>query len=63
MGQLQWMDYELLLPALRPLFLTSGLPPSSVELLIKDAQNDLYRPSYPLSTRLHIAYATKRFNS
>ncbi|KAF9535292.1 S-adenosyl-L-methionine-dependent methyltransferase [Crepidotus variabilis] len=62
-GQLQWMDYDLLLPALRPLFLCSGLPPSSVDLLIKDAQNDLYNPPYDPSTRLHIAYATKRFTA
>jgi hypothetical protein len=58
-GQLQWMDYELLLPALRPLFLCSGLPPSTVDRLIQDAQHDLYHPSFPASTLLHIAYASK----
>ncbi|KAF9483753.1 S-adenosyl-L-methionine-dependent methyltransferase [Pholiota conissans] len=60
-GQLQWMDYELLLPALRPLFLCNGLPPSIVDRLIQDAQHDLYHPAYPLSTLLHIAYASKCF--
>ncbi|KIM49057.1 hypothetical protein M413DRAFT_406168 [Hebeloma cylindrosporum] len=58
-GQLQWMDYELFLPALRPLFLCNGLPPSTVDRLIQDAQHDLYHPSFPPSTLLHIAYASK----
>jgi len=61
-GQLQWMDYELFLPALRPLFLSCGLPPSTVEMLIRDAQHDLYHPSYPASTLLHIAYASRRYH-
>lgn len=54
------MDFDLLLPALRPFFLCSGLPPSRVDRLIKEAQHDLYHPSYPTSTRLHIVYANKR---
>jgi len=54
------MDFDLLIPALRPLFLNSGLPPSRVDRLIKDAQHDLYHPSYPTSTKLHIVYANKR---
>lgn len=54
------MDYDLLLPALGPLFLNSGLPPSGVERLIKDAQNDLYHPHYSLFAKLQIAYAIKR---
>ncbi|KAH9484351.1 Secondary metabolism regulator LAE1 [Psilocybe cubensis] len=58
-GQLQWMDYELFLPALRPFFLCSGLPPSTVDRLIRDAQHDLYHPSYRPSTLIHIAYASK----
>ena len=59
-GQLQWMDFDLLIPALRPLLLHSGLPPSRVDRLIKDAQHDLYHPSYLPSTKLHIAYANKK---
>ena len=58
-GQLQWMDYELLLPALRPLLLCNGLPPSTVDRLIQDAQHDLYPPAFPPSTIIHIAYASK----
>ena len=59
-GQLQWMDYELFLPALRPFFLCSGLPPSTVDRLIKEAQHDLYYPPFSPSTQLHIAHASKR---
>jgi len=58
-GQLQWMDYELFLPALKPLFFSSGLPEAKVERIISDAQRDLYYPSLPLSAQLHIVYATK----
>ncbi|KAF5330891.1 hypothetical protein D9619_005636 [Psilocybe cf. subviscida] len=61
-GQLQWTDYELLLPALRPLFLQHGLSPTNVDRLIQDAQHDLYHPAYPPSTRIHVAYANKRYN-
>jgi hypothetical protein len=60
-GQLQWMDYELFLPALRPLFLSNGLPPSLVDRLIKEAQQDLYYPTFSPYTTLHIAYASKCF--
>ncbi|KAF9464756.1 S-adenosyl-L-methionine-dependent methyltransferase [Collybia nuda] len=60
-GQLQWMDYELFLPALRPLFLSFGMPQSTVHRIIADAQQDLYHPSVPLSARLHIVYASKRY--
>ncbi|KAF9564595.1 S-adenosyl-L-methionine-dependent methyltransferase [Agrocybe pediades] len=60
-GQLQWMDYELFLPAVRPLFLHCGLPPSTVEMLIRDAQHDLYHPSYDVSSLIHIAYASRRY--
>ncbi|PPR03621.1 hypothetical protein CVT24_007737 [Panaeolus cyanescens] len=61
LGQLQWMDYDSLLPALRPLFLSSGIPPSRVEQLIKDAQHDLYYPTFPLTTTVNITYGSKRF--
>jgi len=54
------MDYDLFLPALRPLFLSSGVPPSSMERLIKDAQDDLYHLPSSTFAKLHIAYATKR---
>lgn len=58
-GQIQWMDYELFLPALKPFFLSSGIPESKVERIIADAQQDLYYPSASLSTLLHIVYASK----
>ncbi|GLB34900.1 putative methyltransferase [Lyophyllum shimeji] len=58
-GQLQWMDYELFLPALKPFFLCSGLPEAKAERIISDAQRDLYYPSLPLSAQLHIVYASK----
>jgi hypothetical protein len=60
-GQLQWMDYDLFLPALKPIFLTLGIPPSQVDRIIKDAQHDLYYPSTCQSNRLHIVYASKRW--
>ncbi|KAK0197041.1 S-adenosyl-L-methionine-dependent methyltransferase, partial [Armillaria mellea] len=59
-GQLQWMDYELLLPALRPFFLTVGLPETKVRSLIADAQQDLYHPSVHLSCLTYIVHASKR---
>jgi hypothetical protein len=58
-GQLQWMDYELFLPALKPLFLSKGIPPSRVDRIINLAQHDLYHPSVCQFTRLHIVYAFK----
>ena len=60
MGQLQWMDYELFLPAVKPLFLSAGLSESNVKRIIADAQRDLYYPSARISAHLHIVYASKR---
>ncbi|KAK1228422.1 hypothetical protein PQX77_008560 [Marasmius sp. AFHP31] len=59
-GQLQWMQYEHLLPALKPLFLSMGLPETYVRALIGNAQQDLYDPLLNLSTHIHIVYATKK---
>ncbi|KAJ7040634.1 S-adenosyl-L-methionine-dependent methyltransferase [Mycena alexandri] len=61
-GQLQWMVYNLLLPALKPMFLALGLPETSVDQIIKDAQHDLYYSKFKLSSRLRIAYAIRRRN-
>jgi len=58
-GQLQWMDYELFLPAVKPLFLSAGVSESKVERIIADAQHDLYYPGVSISTHLHIVYASK----
>lgn len=53
------MDYELLLPALIPFFLSAGLSESNVKRIIVDAQHDLYYPGAHVSTHLHIVYASK----
>ncbi|KAJ7285772.1 S-adenosyl-L-methionine-dependent methyltransferase [Mycena rebaudengoi] len=59
-GQLQWMAYDLLLPALKPLFLFLGIDEAKVDRLIKDAQRDLYESEYRLSSHLHIVYGVRR---
>ncbi|KAK2466867.1 hypothetical protein APHAL10511_001125 [Amanita phalloides] len=59
-GQLQWLDYDLFIPALKPLFLSTGVPESSVDRVIKEAQRDLYYPSTPYFTLIHVVYAVKR---
>ncbi|KAF8636569.1 hypothetical protein AX17_003380 [Amanita inopinata Kibby_2008] len=61
-GQLQWLDYDLLVPALKPFFLTSGISESNVDRIITEAQRDLYYPSVPFSTLVHVVHATKRFH-
>ncbi|KAF6765257.1 S-adenosyl-L-methionine-dependent methyltransferase [Ephemerocybe angulata] len=61
-GQLQWMDYELLIPALLNLFLSQGIPQEEVDVIIGQAQHDLYYPTVPLMAHIHIAYASKRPN-
>ena len=59
-GQLQWMDYELLIPALQPFFLSSGMSAEDVTQIVQDAQHDLYYPDVPFLAHIHISYATKR---
>ncbi|KAF8746146.1 hypothetical protein AX14_000191 [Amanita brunnescens Koide BX004] len=59
-GQLQWLDYDLFIPALKPFFLSMDLPESNVDRILKDAQRDLYYPSTPFFTLIHIVYALKR---
>jgi len=68
MGQLQWMDYEALLPAARPLFKTAGLMEERVARVISEAQEILYRPNFQngalrLYTRIYVVYANKRMGS
>ncbi|KAF8892535.1 S-adenosyl-L-methionine-dependent methyltransferase [Infundibulicybe gibba] len=59
-GQLQWMDYDLFLPALTPLFLSAGLGEAQVKSIISKAQQDLYFPTvFTPSTRLHVVYGSK----
>lgn len=59
-GQLAWLQCDNLLPDLRPLFLSSGIPESKVKTLIEDAQQDLYYPPVQLSGRLRIVHAIKK---
>jgi len=60
-GQLQWLDYDLLIPAFRPLFLSSGISESNVDRIIAEAQRDLYYPRVPLYALVHVVYAEKRY--
>ncbi|KAF7976349.1 hypothetical protein HWV62_5921 [Athelia sp. TMB] len=60
-GQLAWMEHDLLLPGMRPLLLsTSGKTEAEVQALIENAQHDLYYPQERLSSRLHVAHARKK---
>ncbi|KDQ65156.1 hypothetical protein JAAARDRAFT_202378 [Jaapia argillacea MUCL 33604] len=59
-GQLAWMEFDLLLPAMRPHLLSSGIPEWKADILIGDAQRDLYEPVMPPSCRLHVVHAIKR---
>ncbi|KAJ7668584.1 S-adenosyl-L-methionine-dependent methyltransferase [Mycena polygramma] len=63
LGQLLWMSYDLLLPALKPMFIHLGLLESRADRIIKDAQSDLYFTEYELSSRLHVVYATRNAKS
>jgi len=59
MGQLQWMDYELLVPSLRFAFLSSGIDEKDVNRIVRDAQYDLYHPPKPFFAHIHVAYAIR----
>jgi len=60
-GQLAWMNYDILLMSLRPLLLEhSGLPLEQVDKLITDAQSDLYYPEVRPNINLHIVFALKQ---
>ncbi|ESK94530.1 tam domain methyltransferase [Moniliophthora roreri MCA 2997] len=59
-GQLAWMEYDLLIPALKPMFLSLGLPETHCNTLIANAQKDLYHPQLNLSAHIHIVYASKK---
>jgi len=59
-GQLAWMNYDILLMSLRPLLLEhSNLPLEQVDKLIADAQADLYYPEVRPNICLHIVFALK----
>ncbi|KAJ7901147.1 S-adenosyl-L-methionine-dependent methyltransferase [Mycena olivaceomarginata] len=61
-GELQWMAYDLLLPALKPMFLNCGLNKSRTDELIKNATVDLYHGNtiFELSSRLYIVNAKRK---
>ncbi|KAJ7774545.1 S-adenosyl-L-methionine-dependent methyltransferase [Mycena maculata] len=59
-GQLQWMAHDLLLPALKPMFVHLGILESRVDRMIQEAQRDLYSSDFELSSHLHIVWATRR---
>jgi len=59
-GQLAWMNFDLLVLAIKPLLLSSGISEGDVKMLIEDAQRDLYQPLVNMSTRLHLVHAIKR---
>ncbi|KZT26525.1 S-adenosyl-L-methionine-dependent methyltransferase [Neolentinus lepideus HHB14362 ss-1] len=59
-GQLAWMEYDHLLPAMRPMLLEAGLPEWKVKVLVEDAHRDMYEPVMPPSVRLHVVHAIKK---
>ncbi|KIJ16935.1 hypothetical protein PAXINDRAFT_168378 [Paxillus involutus ATCC 200175] len=59
-GQLAWMNYDIMLPALKPLFLSTGMKEWEAKKLIEEAHQDLYYPLVRPSTRLHIVYAVRK---
>ena len=59
-GQLAWMDYDAMLPALKPLFLNAGMKEWEAKKLVEEAHQDLYYPLVRPSTRLHIVHAIKK---
>ncbi|KAF7977635.1 hypothetical protein HWV62_3044 [Athelia sp. TMB] len=60
-GQLSWMEHDLLLPAMEPLLMDmSRKTKDEVKLLIQKAQHDLYYPKDRLSRRIHVVHAIKK---
>lgn len=59
-GQLAWMNYDSMLPALKPLFLSAGMRDWEARKLIEEAHQDLYYPLVRPSTRLHVVHAFKK---
>ncbi|KAF7363498.1 Secondary metabolism regulator LAE1 [Mycena sanguinolenta] len=60
-GQLQWMAYDLLLPALKPMFMSLGMLEARADRIIKDAQTDLYygNSDFKLASHMHIVHARR----
>ncbi|THH04810.1 hypothetical protein EW145_g5248 [Phellinidium pouzarii] len=58
-AQYAWMEYDYLVPAVRPLFLSYGLSEFRVKILIEDAQQDLYYPLTRPYSCVHVSQARK----
>jgi len=58
-GQFAWMEHDLFIPAVRPLFLNYGLSEFRVKILIEDAQQDLYFPLIRPYSCVHVSFARK----
>ena len=58
-GQLAWMESDLLILAIRPLLLASGLGENKVKMLTEAAQRELYYPLVHIENRLHVVHAVK----
>ena len=58
-GQYAWMEHDLFLLAVRPLFLSYGLSEFRVKILIEDAQQDLYYPLIRPYSCVHVTHARK----
>ena len=58
-GQYAWMEHDLFLLAVRPLFLSYGLSEFRVKILIEDAQQDLYYPLIRPYSCVHVSHARK----
>ena len=57
-GQLAWMNNDLLLSRMWPCLLQSpGALQAQVDCLIANAYRDLYNPILKLSTHLHVVHA------
>jgi len=61
-GEYAWMANDEFLTSLRPLFLNYGLTEYRVNVLIEDAQNDLYHPLVRPYICVHITHAYKSAN-
>lgn len=59
-GQLAWMDFDLMLGALKPYLQLLPIPDWKIKDMIEDAQADLYYPVVRLSTRLHVVQGIKK---
>lgn len=61
MGELNWLDNNLLLGGMIPILLGSGIPEAEVDTLVGNAYKDLNSPiPVKLQTRIHVNHAFKK---